>query len=137
MGLVVFELPNMISGVMFGFTNVRRSLIKNLSAIVMRSFRDNRLARMRADPRACPCNLPRSWVILLSGAFYFTAMLSAFAASIMLGAKQDRRARNGGAIGGHELSERGKDGASQTNPQHITHTSFLCAARSSSPHRCS
>jgi hypothetical protein len=30
------------------------------------------------------CDLPRSGVILLSGAFYFTTMLSAFAATIML-----------------------------------------------------
>src|ERR1700691_6690215 len=35
-------------------------------------------------------------------------------------AKQDRRAQNGDAINSRGLSERGKDGASQTNPHHIT-----------------
>ena len=52
-GLVMFEISNMTSGAMFGFTNVRLFSEKHLSAIDMRSFRDNLLARMRADPRAC------------------------------------------------------------------------------------
>jgi len=51
--LVMFGLSNMTSGVMFGFANVRDLSEKYLSAIVMRSFRDNLLVRMRADPRAC------------------------------------------------------------------------------------